>query len=1721
MRIRAGIIGAAIAGLAMSAHAQSSHYVTMAVAGSHNGWATTPNMVLVSNNIWVTTQTISSASGQFKFAANNSWTTNWGGNAVITRVPAAAVAPSLSSPTYSPPDLNYAGLTPGSYRFIFNDTTQDFRIDRVGAPLPLPTPATLALVGDFNSWTPSPSSMLTNHTADTNLWSLSLTLEDATAFQFQLDGDAANQWGAPEPAALSIPVADASACGKSPFSLAGFPPGTFRFELNVSNATFSIVQTATQAFTIATMAVQGNFIGSANPPANMTRLGDTASWESDHHITTNMIASGGTASFRFAANGGVVRWGTTNGAPAAPLPASGALAAALTNFSRASGIVPGRYRITFNHLTGAFTFRLLYSDASGLNLLKNPSFEQTTQDDGGYAVDWGAWQALPKRVADGYAPHSGTWCGAIFGKMLSDWTDYGSLSQDVLIASGKTYRASAWFRGSSNWTATTMQIKIEWMNATNGPVGGEKVVQIPSLSTNWVKYAVEGAAPSGATKAHVVFLCSGAGTNGTMQIDDAEMRAVAGRAQNFDTWGALSSYGAFAPDWSITSGKTVWNVPPGRPPADVFISQYVEGSNNNKAIEIYNGTLSNLDLAAQNYVLEQFDNGSTNPTTSIALSGVIAAGSSLVVARPSSPTNYAPDVAISGLPNLLTNKSLTFNGDDVVVLRKGGPAGVVKDRVGQVGANASGSIWSRTTKDHTLVRKSTIFTGTVNAVTSAFPLVEEWSVSASDTFDDLGTHDISYLDPNEPYTPAGYSLIMNTNATLMSGELPGGVGDLTFWYRTESMSPAVTMSIETAPAEDGPWTTNATLSGVASSNFAYYVAAINRADALYLRIRQTAGATNRFRIDEILASEPSTTRRTEDFSAWTDPSYEIPGSYSRYGWTLQSASISSNNGVLDSRSARLSPPDSQILSPSFEAGLGEVRFWAKAAESGTAHLLLQTTVDGGTNWIPQASFTVTTSKTQSAWLYILDPGAQARLLFDPAQSSSDVFVDNIEIRLPELFRDQNFDGWSPSSSYVHDTYQGWTIDNCIVDSQNAYEGQVARLGTTLNNYIQSPFLPDGVGTLRFRSRKWSDSDAAFTLQLQVSSNASAWTTLATFSPSSTNYEQFTYFIQSDSNHHVRLLHSAGAVRALVDDIQVGVPQPRPEVLVAPGLDPENPLIGEPTTLIADVVTRYDASILSVTGYYRIDIGSTNLLAMSTEDQHAYASTSDIPGQDPGAQIRYFVQVRYAGVGAASNSTTFTTNTYISPTLTNFVSTVPQGSVWVNELFYSAYGTNEPYIVLTNDPWIVYTGCNHEYIELCGAAGSDIGGWTLQLAFGADADIAANGGQPVYASYRIPTNTILADQTNGFGFYVFGDQPLASNQPIDTVFTTLVPSNVNYYAELFQDHFYDGVGVIRLLNQFSNVVFSLSYVGFAPLSERIPQTQNSSGETNSIGMTGVGNDYYDFSWGKGSLSIGAENDGQDLQKGTNDDVFAWSFHNQAQLVEPSNTNFVPIFHMLDPFPAAHWDMLSIYYGYSNASYIGPAGTLYHRKNGDTTWNTLSMTIREGAADSNGFGYVRAQIPPRAYKRLQTIEYVIEIAPNTTGVLNSYLGGNGSNVSTLYTNFEGAAAHPFTYLVPIADTLYITNFAVGRTNVLLQTEGNDFYDPLTNFYVQFNTNPLTQYYYIYDSQTNIIGTRTNATWGTWINTNFTHALNSQSQSMFNVRRSTSTWPKATYRIVTRGQ
>lgn len=166
-------------------------------------------------------------------------------------------------------------------------------------------------------------------------------------------------------------------------------------------------------------------------------------------------------------------------------------------------------------------------------------------------------------------------------------------------------------------------------------------------------------------------------------------------------------------------------------PSELFFSEYIEGSSNNKAIEIYNGTGAAVNLATASYNIQMYFNGSGSAGLTINLTGTVANGDVYVVAQ------SAANAAILAQADQ-TNSSGWFNGDDAVVLRKGT---TIIDVIGQIGFDP-GSEWGTgltSTADNTSRRKDAICAGDLNG-SDAFDPSIEWEGFATDTFGGLGSH---------------------------------------------------------------------------------------------------------------------------------------------------------------------------------------------------------------------------------------------------------------------------------------------------------------------------------------------------------------------------------------------------------------------------------------------------------------------------------------------------------------------------------------------------------------------------------------------------------------------------------------------------------------------------------------------------------------------------------------------------------------------------------------------------------------------------------------------------------------------------------------------------------------------------------------------------------------------------------------------------------------------
>jgi len=213
--------------------------------------------------------------------------------------------------------------------------------------------------------------------------------------------------------------------------------------------------------------------------------------------------------------------------------------------------------------------------------------------------------------------------------------------------------------------------------------------------------------------------------------------------------------------------------------SNLFISEYVEGSGNNKAIEIYNPTPNTIDLSA--YQLVRYSNGGFEPNA-VGLTGTIESKSTFVVVLDKrDPAGTGQEVPVDAAlqekadiflcPVYEINKMMYFNGNDAVTLEKtngqiidifaiiGPPMTSADNGWGNINDTTitynSGGVptsytisnynvgplfWLAWTKDHTLIRKTNVTYGVTENPDPYFVVDVQWDSIPKNTFDSLGAH---------------------------------------------------------------------------------------------------------------------------------------------------------------------------------------------------------------------------------------------------------------------------------------------------------------------------------------------------------------------------------------------------------------------------------------------------------------------------------------------------------------------------------------------------------------------------------------------------------------------------------------------------------------------------------------------------------------------------------------------------------------------------------------------------------------------------------------------------------------------------------------------------------------------------------------------------------------------------------------------------------------------
>ena len=206
---------------------------------------------------------------------------------------------------------------------------------------------------------------------------------------------------------------------------------------------------------------------------------------------------------------------------------------------------------------------------------------------------------------------------------------------------------------------------------------------------------------------------------------------------------------------------------------DLFFSEYIEGSSNNKALEIFNGTGNEVDLS--DYIIKHSTNGGGWKDThyTFPTGATISDGDVWVIAN-----ELADNIILNQADETLSSGALdyfaAFNGDDARGLFKiVNKEEILIDVIGNPDEDP-GYGWdvagiSEATKDHTLIKKSSIASGNSDWLSSAGTTEanSDWEVHDQDDFSDIGNHTFDFGEDTIPPT-LSYAIALSTTSVQLT-----------------------------------------------------------------------------------------------------------------------------------------------------------------------------------------------------------------------------------------------------------------------------------------------------------------------------------------------------------------------------------------------------------------------------------------------------------------------------------------------------------------------------------------------------------------------------------------------------------------------------------------------------------------------------------------------------------------------------------------------------------------------------------------------------------------------------------------------------------------------------------------------------------------------------------------------------------------------------------------
>jgi len=365
-------------------------------------------------------------------------------------------------------------------------------------------------------------------------------------------------------------------------------------------------------------------------------------------------------------------------------------------------------------------------------------------------------------------------------------------------------------------------------------------------------------------------------------------------------------------------------------------------------------------------------------------------------------------------------------------------------------------------------------------------------------------------------------------------------------------------------------------------------------------------------------------------------------------------------------------------------------------------------------------------------------------------------------------------------------------------------------------YIQTPFMPDGVGEISFWYRRWSIPGGLSNgvLVVEKSSDASTWETVTTIEVTADSYTYYSLNQYDPDSHFVRFRNDFSESvpdRVCLDNILVASPIATSLNITNAWTVPEVPLYTN-TVKIRAALSDYvlSPSNVQVRAYYHVgtnewatwdeDINDSLAMILIEEDTNAappvytYETANSIDPVAVDEVVQYVVRADFDGViNAEASSPQRFRDQFVNPAEYEpidyndmygggnrnpyYVSfSCPTGSVWINELN----------LLRNASP----NFGDREYIELCGRALIDLSGWRVR---------AVDTSYSQKSNHQIPASTVLGSETNGFGFWVLGDSNVVP--AVDMLFTN-APGNFSMHLPT--------AGGIQLIRPMGAVAHAVSY-----------------------------------------------------------------------------------------------------------------------------------------------------------------------------------------------------------------------------------------------------------------------------------------------------------------------